>query len=184
MYSIWLRPSAPFTYRQIIQNWGESFGTPVFEPHITLFSGIDDISDELFYQLGVLAALNTSFELRPKEVLSRADYFRALYLSFETTPPLKNIYAELQTLFPHVRYPFEPHLSLLYGEIEAAEKRRLLTPDLMRHLQTLSFSAQTISIMDISDEPEMWFSVEDFPLFQPDDEQFEVIRRLIERVSC
>jgi 2'-5' RNA ligase len=183
MYSIWLMPSNKVSsyYSQIIQGLSEQFDTPYFEPHITLFSGIKTELDSVhFYNISVLAALTNTFDISLYKLCFKADYFRAFYLVANEHEMLNNLNKELQVIFPTVEnVAFSPHLSLLYGEVDVAEKEALAL-SFGNHLFG-KFEAKTIRIMRTEGEVELWEVVEEFPLHDPNDQTMDFITPLFAR---
>jgi 2'-5' RNA ligase len=181
MYSIWLMPSDKelMRYQEIIDEFSLRFDTPGFEPHITLFTGIETLTDDLIYQISVLAALTDTFELMFKELALKNNYFQAIYLKPDFNNSLSTMNEELTVLFPSVNYAFKPHLSLLYGNISKENKE-----DYLRQFDSTilgSFHATTLRIMKTVGEVEMWQVIEDFPLHHKNQSYLNLITSTVEK---
>ena len=71
-YSLWLRPfgDTAFSIQQRINKLSEKYGTPSFEPHVTLLSGIRYGETELIQLTETLAGALEPFDL----LLTKAGY--------------------------------------------------------------------------------------------------------------
>jgi myosin heavy subunit len=100
MYSIWLMPSDRelMRYQNIISEFSEHFNTPVFEPHITLFSGIENLTDEIIYQVSVLAALTDIFDVTFDDFGLKSNYYKSIYLKPDSNQTLEKMNQELDSL--------------------------------------------------------------------------------------
>jgi 2'-5' RNA ligase len=109
------------------------FGTPPFEPHVTLL-GAMACDDRAACCARELAAGSAALELPVTGIGGGDPPFRILYLRLGETAPLGRLRAAAQAQCPHREsQPWFPHLSLLYGELEASARARIadeLKPDL------------------------------------------------------
>ncbi|KAI8999709.1 hypothetical protein DFJ74DRAFT_614127, partial [Hyaloraphidium curvatum] len=148
--TLWLRPASPdldeFLYRIIASECRSLVGASApFTPHVTLFS----LSDEAFRDTPVDDAIETlrkaihAWRARigrtdpgPLEIVSlgpRAgptdDFWECVMLLFTQSPDLDELRAAVQESFGAARTPFQPHLSLVYGDF-TAEKRDAIAAEL------------------------------------------------------
>lgn len=181
MYSIWLMPSDRelMRYQEIIDEFSLQFDSPGFEPHIALFSGIEELADETMYQISVLAALTDIFDLTLSELALKNNYYQALYLKPNANDVLVKLNEELATLFPLVNYTFKPHLSLLYGNISRENKEAFLKQSDSTILG--NFQAMTLRVVKTVGEVEMWQTVEEFPLYHKDQSFLNLISEVVEK---
>jgi putative hydrolase of the HAD superfamily len=133
--AVFLTPAA-FDFRyadRIIRELSRSFDAPLFEPHLTVCSGLCIDPGSLTERVTMAAQEFSPLTLQVKGVGCTEAYFRALYIEFMPDQ-------RLATLRDHVGIGVEqpdngvflPHLSLLYGEMPLAEKETLalqLPPD-------------------------------------------------------
>ena len=125
--AIWLMPSA--ADRVALSAWIErlarSWDTPVFEPHLTLASGMLSIPHEEFER--AVKARFSSFAAPTCNVTGAAgtaDRFTALYLSFAEHESVVGV-TMARACAPGLRGPrVGPHLSLLYREGTTETERR------------------------------------------------------------
>jgi 2'-5' RNA ligase len=181
MYSIWLMPSDKelMRYQDIIDEFSLQFDTAGFEPHITLFTGIETLTDDLIYQVSVLAALTDTFELVFNELALKNNYFKAIYLKPDLDDSLIKMNEELMALFPSVHYTFKPHLALLYGNVSKENKE-----DFLQQVDNPilgNFHATTLRIMKTVGEVEMWQTIEDFPLHHKNQAYLDLISDMVQK---
>lgn len=126
--SLWLRPEGEVRGK-IIELMGrlrERGGGPAFEPHVTLVGGIDADARDAESKLDRLAARIRPFTLKLGRLDWREERFRCLFALVEPSAELAAARrAALKVFGGAPADPYEPHLSLLYGEIDGALKREL-----------------------------------------------------------
>lgn len=182
MYSIWLLPSEKDSkrFQKIIETLSQSFKTPTFEPHLTLCTNIPNITDDLFYQISVLAALTSTFEVYIGEAQTSPHYFKSLFVQVHANRTLQNLQQEIQNLFSDIEYDFFPHLSLLYGELKEEVKKSKI--NLVKEDLVAVFQASQIAIVDTEGEVANWKIVEIFNLHQEEnlhlDFVFDTVKNL------
>ncbi len=166
MYSLWLMPNevASKTYQDIIYKLSKPLAAPIFEPHITLLSGMDTpILDQTFYELSVLAALTKPFNVSFSNIAYENDFYRSLYMKAHPVDKLIQLQKETKDIFKTVDYPFRPHLSLLYAELAQKCKPKLAKQLNTKLLKKAQFSS--IRLMQTKGKVEDWKLVEEFPFW-------------------
>ena len=125
-YYYWLIPDPPHRERlqQIILQFSQVYGGSSFVPHITMGSGAQ-IPTDLPKELKAPTLLFSG-------LYAEDFYFRALYCTCHPNEDIQKIRTYLNG-----ETPFDPHLSLVYGEHSAARRRDWCThtplyPQLMR----------------------------------------------------
>jgi 2'-5' RNA ligase len=131
--SLWLMPDGASREEltALIGHLAERLGVAAFVPHVTLLPGLPGPQEEVVDRARVIAA-----ELRPLPLaFSGVDgtdtHFRCLFFRVVPTPALWDAQALAARHFG--REPeeaFDPHLSLVYGDLDAGRKT-----DLRRELQ-------------------------------------------------
>jgi 2'-5' RNA ligase len=126
--SVWIRPTGEA--RDQIVAAGRRVrargGGPEVEPHLTLLSGIETTRSDAELKLKRLASRLGPFTVRLGTLRSAADYFRCLYVVADTPAELaaaKRAAHDVFEMNPPV--PFEPHISLCYGNLDEALKSEL-----------------------------------------------------------
>jgi hypothetical protein len=136
--SYWLIPIEADKKRlqRMIDELASRFDAPVFEPHVTLYSGeIDHIEDAA----DVLEGIAGEFPLvLPSRGLGQSDQFtKTLFVEFASDPALGQISDDLKS-FSKAQddYTLKPHLSLLYApvspEIREAHAREIVVPQVVQ----------------------------------------------------
>lgn len=124
-YSLWLVPSEE-TFKAlsgIIQTLAQTFNTPVFKPHITLLSGLENENAEAIEKLSETKALVLAF----KPATTGEEFFKSLFLPAEKTKQLLALKRlAKQVLQIDTTGTYIPHLSLMYGNIPDTDKKNAL----------------------------------------------------------
>jgi 2'-5' RNA ligase len=154
--SLWLMPEGGVhpRFAGLISDLAARLGTPAFEPHVTLLGGVDAPLEEVRAQVAVLARALPPIEVRLRVVDGRDEYFRCLFVAAEPTPGLVSAHeAAAHALGVARGTPFEPHLSLVYGHLDAARKESL-----RRELgeQPATFVARTLCLYRTEGDPSGW----------------------------
>jgi 2'-5' RNA ligase len=126
--AVWIRPTGDALDRitKVVRLAHKRGGGPQVQPHVTLLSGMETTMASAELKLKHLALRLKPFKIQLGKIESRQDYFRCLYakaeLSEELAEARRVAYAEFEMNPPP---PFEPHLSLLYGNIDETLKQEL-----------------------------------------------------------
>lgn len=121
IHSLWLMP-APADEAMlagIVSDLSGRFGTPLFAPHLTL-QGDTKTTPEVLEPAITAAAGAVEAFAEPVSCVEGSDaYFRSFYARFTVSPALAKL---KQALDPAGFASFMPHVSLLYGPVEAEAK--------------------------------------------------------------
>ena len=121
IHSLWLMPSPSdeALLTGIVGELSDRFGTPFFAPHLTL-QGDTETTPAALERAIVAAASAVEVFAEPVSIVEGSDaYFRSFYARFAVSPALATL---KQALDPEGLASFMPHVSLLYGPVEAAAK--------------------------------------------------------------
>nr|WP_047581326.1 hypothetical protein [Methylobacterium sp. ZNC0032] len=121
IHSLWLMPapSDEALLAGIVGELSGRFDTPLFAPHLTL-QGDTETTPELLEQTITAAAAAVGAFAEPVSLVEGSDaYFRSFYARFTVSPALATL---KQALDPEGFASFMPHVSLLYGPVEASAK--------------------------------------------------------------
>lgn len=103
----------------IVGDLSSRFGTPLFAPHLTLQGDTETTPAELERAIAAAAGAVEAFA-EPVSLVEGSDaYFRSFYARFAVSPALAKL---KQALDPAGYESFMPHISLLYGPVEADAK--------------------------------------------------------------
>jgi hypothetical protein len=126
--SLWLMPDGTSAEKlsALVSSLAARFGTPVFGPHVTLLHGLAADEETI---VGLAAAFcehlaGQAVSLGPVE--GQSEFFRCLYLRVEPAASLRAAHVHAAHAFGVSPDPdYLPHLSLVYGRLDAAEKDRI-----------------------------------------------------------
>jgi 2'-5' RNA ligase len=123
--SIWLMPSDrdAVLLRGIITGLARRFGTPEFEPHLTLAGDLHDAPGVYIPLLDELAAMCAAFAQPIEDIVLTEAYFRAFYAAFGQTTELRRLRERCAASVGGTSKGFTPHVSLLYGSLPESEKQ-------------------------------------------------------------
>ncbi len=135
--SVWLIPEKNNAKKitPIISSLSQKFGTPLFEPHITLAKGIKN-TKKLPAQFKEFFKDVFPFELNITGINTDKHYFKCVFFEIEKTLLLNNLRKKADTYFDVVERVYTPHLSLLYSDI-SIEERSLAVHSITTDLKTL-----------------------------------------------
>ncbi|TCR68609.1 hypothetical protein [Bosea sp. BK604] len=119
--SIWLMPKNDDEafLSSLVRELAGRFGTPVFTPHLTLRGDTDVPANKLAEDIAAAASQVPAFAEPISAIETTEAFFRAFYARFAVSAPLATLKRGLD---PHAADPFMPHVSLLYGNLEADVK--------------------------------------------------------------
>ncbi len=126
--SVWIRPTgdALDQIQKVSRLAHRHGGGSQVQPHVTLLFGMETTRASAGLKLKHLAARMQPFTIRLGKIAWRQDYFHCLYAAVESSPELAAAQRDAYDAFEmKPAPPFEPHLSLLYGNLDAAVKKKL-----------------------------------------------------------
>jgi len=164
-YALWLVPGGETydTLSKLITRLAKSHGAPVFEPHITLLSGIkSENENELLRLTHLLATRVGAFDVELGETRYMNEYYRCLFLKAEPTDGLirANIEAKLVMAELIEQQEFYPHLSLLYGEFFPMVKEAIIA-DIGARMD-ISFTSDKVKLLRVTGGPADWKALGEF----------------------
>ena len=163
-YSLWLMPPAPVrdSLAQLISRAAEHLGTPVFEPHVTL-SGTRARSPEgLIRSLRSALGALTPIPITLAQIDHGSTYFRCIYARVMPQALLTNGRALACDVLHEPNGDFEPHLSLVYGELSQTDKLRVIAEFGSR--LDMMFAVDRAALYRTDGRPETWARIADFTL--------------------
>lgn len=168
-YFLWLTPSGS-DFRQLlalVNSIGHKYGTPLFEPHITLLSGLLGSEKDIESRVSQLSSQFSAFTVHCSNMDWSDDYFRCLYIKVKKEPALVALYKQARKRIPNEKkgdfepHNFEPHISLMYGKLAHKTKQELaikLEKEYPEHLLI-----DSLSLYRCSGPPESWRLVKEYP---------------------
>ena len=152
--SYWLMPSAKDRdyLKAIIMQLARDYDTPVFEPHMTLFSTEEKNLDK---PKEIINNLSNSFSycsLRTEKLDYSDSYTKTLYLNLEKTNELDLLFKRIKKLSkPKQDYNLSPHISLLYLNTKLSKKKSIASK-LKIETELVQFSEIAAVLMDQKNE--------------------------------
>jgi 2'-5' RNA ligase len=164
-FGVWLMPEAGVAeeLRTLIAGLALEYGGVAFEPHVTLLGGIHGDAASLGVPLASLAAQCGTMTVRLGGIGHRPEYFRCLYIEIEPDPALDRARTLTRSLFQHTPAGvFEPHISLLYGDMPEALKAGIAARLCHRAPRTLRL--ERVALYDLNGSPDAWSETDAAPL--------------------
>jgi 2'-5' RNA ligase len=138
-----------------ILDLSREYAAPAFEPHVTLVGGIVGAPQEVTAKMRELARRIPPFTIRLTAVDYLDEYFRCLFVRVATTEPIMTANKAAREVFHLEKQPaFMPHLSLLYGNLPASVKERIIA-SLGRQFE-LEFKVSSLHLYLTENEPAAW----------------------------
>lgn len=163
-YSLWLVPDRatgpPLTV--IINRLARQHGGPRFEPHVTLLGGLREARADLLAGLYGLAGSMRPLVLYGSVVATSGHYYYAVYLKLKASGAFDTGRARARRIFRAGGTTGRgPHVSLLYGDLEAGT-RRALRHELRGLGRTVRLRA--IRLVRTTGPPSTWRTVRELAL--------------------
>ena len=120
-------PSEPAhsCFQRIVNDLARRYDAPVFEPHLTIHVGADH-GDAAKQAIVDAARECIPIKLTPIGIHESEEFVKTLFVQFAESAELRRINRIIRNAAHNSSpYQLEPHLSLLYKEIEAATRREL-----------------------------------------------------------
>lgn len=168
--SLWLRPTGPVLERlqELIRRLTARFGGTWPKPHVSLLGGIELTASGAEARLAALAERLRPVPIRLGTLEGRQEPFRCFYAAVEPSAELRDAHLAAREIFDLAPVePFEPHLSLLYGHIDAPTKEHL-AKELGGRLD-LCFTATSVHLVNASAAVPVtrWHTLHERPLRRP-----------------
>lgn len=159
MYSLWLMPDAESLSRlqPVYAQLCRQFGAPRFDLHLTLLGGQTLDLTYLKHTLAEMARGVAPFTAAVQDIRTSDAYFQSFYALFAAAGPVLTLKERAMRLAAGEGVgAFMPHVSLLYGPVEAQAKaeaaagaRRALAGQAIRFdAVTVAYSSDTLPIAD------------------------------------
>jgi hypothetical protein len=134
-FAVWLIPTrvANAQWRVLVESVSETFGGPVFAPHVTMLGGLFGPPGEIAGAMrAALAEWAGPLFARVEGVHASDEYYRSLHFRVEGGERLLDLRSAMERALVQWRSPermgeeFAPHLSLLYGPAPDDSKTRVI----------------------------------------------------------
>jgi 2'-5' RNA ligase len=164
-YSLWLIPRgrAYKKLARIIDRLSQKYGSPRFEPHVTVLGLLIGSEEELVSKTAQLASGLDPYEITLTSPGYTDTYFGCLFARVAETAEVMRANQTARGIFGReTDPPYMPHLSLIYGNLTAAEKEKIIS-EIGRELNT-NFRADAVYIYSTAGKPESWRRIKKFSL--------------------
>lgn len=125
-FAVWLTPthSDRRWLTKVIQDYATAYDCPVFEPHVTVYSGVALPTDNLSQIIKDAILEPQSITLQVLGLNYTESFFKTGFIDFEAAERLTQMSQAIRhRLTQPVDYILDPHLSLIYKDIPMDQKR-------------------------------------------------------------
>ncbi len=163
-YALWLKPESEVRdiLKRIIDRLAGEFDAPVFEPHITIASGIRMNVDEMVGRLEGVAKTADPMTLYLGDTDFLDSYYRSLFIRIAPNDALLALREHSLREFRLEHEPYLPHISLMYREMDSGKKQKIIEKVGKRF--DLVFIPDKIHLVRISGPTETWEELLHVPL--------------------
>lgn len=153
MFSIWVEPTTKDSkyLRQIICKLGKKYHSPTFNPHITVYSGVQNAS-------AAKSAIQNckdmkKFTVKTTNLAFSDNLWKTVFINVGKNRKLKQIHGIVKKNIPQSpKYELNPHISLIYKKLNASEKQGII--DDLKIKQKFTFDK--ITVIASSKNVEKW----------------------------
>ncbi len=158
-FAFWLTPSQPAQHilAKTIQTLARQTDTEPFEPHVTLFGGTCTPQENIIKIGHQIVADMPAIQLTTQKLAHTDTLFKSLFIAFADHPILSAAAKQISASLQHTTdYQLQPHLSLLYKIMPAAEKRKIVS-SLNLNLPFISFDC--VQLVFPSSKTNQWTDI-------------------------
>lgn len=169
-YTLWLVPTGEAfnKFSNIIKKLAMEYGTPVFQPHVTLLGEATDSEKEAIEGTKKLVVDQTPFIVKLNQIGYQDFYFRTLFVYAEKSQPLLALHEQAKEIFDMKHIPsYMSHLSLLYGIFPQEVKDKIIQE--IGKDQSTEFEIEKVTLVK-GGEVEDWKIIGEFSLADPGSE--------------
>lgn len=145
MYSIWVEPTAKDAKYliQIICKLAKKYDSPTFNPHITVYSGVQNVSTA---KSAVRNCVNMKkFTVEATDLEFSDNLWKTVFINVKENQELKQIHNTIKKDIPlNPKYEFNPHISLIYKKLDDSQKQGII--DDLKIKSKLTFDKITVVI--------------------------------------
>lgn len=165
VYSLWLMPEDEIYSKlsSAIRQLSKPYGTPEFEPHVTVIGTLTGQKQTVVEKLTRLAAAIKPFDMKLMDIDYLNEYFRCLFIRVEQSKAVMDANTQARSIFDQSRNAdYLPHLSLMYGDIDIAVKKSII--ETIGKSLRCTFPVSDIHLYATSGAPEHWHKIQSFRL--------------------
>lgn len=153
MYSVWAEPvekDAKYLL-QIINNLGKKYDSPIFCPHITVYSKIraGSAAKSAIRNCGKMK----KFTVKTTDLAFSDDLWKTVFVNVEKNQELRQIHNTIKKAVPpSTKYEFHPHVSLIYKKMDISEKQAIIGSLKIKQ----KFTFDKIAVIASSNDVKKW----------------------------
>ena len=112
-------------YNKIIASLSKKYNTPSF-PHVTLFELLEAEEQALLTKVKKIANSSRKMEVEILGINFTNTFNQCVFAQIKMSSQLLTLYKELETKLEYSnKFPFFPHMSLVYGDFSPEEKSNI-----------------------------------------------------------
>ncbi|MEX0685435.1 MAG: 2'-5' RNA ligase family protein [Balneolales bacterium] len=154
--SLWLKPIGTVydELSMLINELAREHGSPRFEPHVTLISGLNSPIDHILNKIDKMSMPNNSVEIQLGKIGYKNNRFQSFFAHVENED-IFSLREQCKKAIGHQDIEeFMPHLSLMYHEMP--EKKKEALSKRLGDTLDMKFTATQIHVISTNGEPEEW----------------------------
>ncbi len=154
-YSIWITPSEPIfsQLEKIINDISQKYNAPVFKPHMTLVSGVEQEVEKIKEVAEQLTSSIETLSLSLGPVSFSTTFFQSVFVRVNSNAQLMQLNIDAKKLLNVENTFFMPHISVLYGDHDM-QTRETIASEI--HFGPTSFSGDKMLIIPEVHTPSAW----------------------------
>lgn len=164
-YALWLMPDENTSniFKNEIVFLSKKYGSPHFDPHLTLLGDIKLDETELIDKTKLIASNFGKISIKIKELDYSDKYFKSIFFNIELNQQLNEMNSFTKKLFRiESQEEYKPHVSLLYGNIKNLDKIQYVRN--FKNTNTWNFEVNSIRINYDFGEVKDWYEIKSFSL--------------------
>jgi 2'-5' RNA ligase len=165
VYALWFKPSGKVfqTLSRTIRKLATELNTVVFEPHVTLLANLGGNEQEIAQRSEELSGQIKPHKISLTEPGYQDEYFKCVFIRVKKTQSVINANACAGRIFKRPPEIYEPHVSLVYGDLPE-ERKKVIVRGLPEDVGT-DFEANTVYLIRAdSPDPRDWHELAAFHL--------------------
>ncbi len=167
LYSLWIVPPPDLrdSLRRAIDGVAARYGSPAFEPHVTMAPNLSGSREAVAAAAARVAAETEPFDMTLADLAVSDSYYYCVFHPVRAPAALDAAYAAVcRDLEPGVAGPYRPHLSIAYGLTDNEDRQQIATG--FNDNAGRSFPMCGIELVEITPEmaPHEWRRLETFPV--------------------
>jgi 2'-5' RNA ligase len=159
LYSLWITPPIKINgpLQKVITDVSAKYGSPEFEPHITLLGNISLDLEPLKQKVGLLVSKLKPFPISFSEVSFSTTYFQSVFVRVKTTAALMNSNMLAKEIYKIDNDVFMPHISLIYGNHDMKTREKIVSEVVLP--KDISFEASKLVVTPSTQNPNDWVHI-------------------------